>query len=457
MSLTRRTTYTPNTIIDADVHNLEHDDYVAGINQAVKNTGDEVIAGIKGFSSLPYTSAGDPGNDNDLSRKAYVDGRIAGSGKGFIRGAAPVYLTTATFSVAGFNMRNSVNDGNITLATSVTLDIATTGANGIAVSANLTGTVTISASSTAVTGTGTKFLTDFIVGDVITPTGGNPRRITAIASDTALILESATSGATLTGVTYKRGGRATNTWYFLYGATDGTSPCLLLSTRNMAKGEIVVDLPFTATGTLGGTVATTNGTTTIAGTSTNFTTDYQVGDTILVNGGNQLTIVSITNNTTMVASINATVILSGVTHTRVRGRIRQMPFAVRCDGSALIQSWDVAAGWPSRPCIKYREYTSQTVYGGLTSTSFLTTDCSAFIPPISRFGEFYVKNIGGAGGLLSIRPTGTSLSNGRETSALNGGFTGAVESGCDNLQRADMKVNASTWGVYVTGYVITEI
>lgn len=44
----------------------------------VANIGDETIAGIKTFSSLPATTAGNPVAANDLARKAYVDSVVAG-------------------------------------------------------------------------------------------------------------------------------------------------------------------------------------------------------------------------------------------------------------------------------------------------------------------------------------------------------------------------------------------
>lgn len=84
MPISRRTTYTPNTIIDAVVHNQEHDDYVSGINQnttditnlsnqAVKLTGDQTIDGTKGFINVPYTLGGDPTTENSLVRRGYID------------------------------------------------------------------------------------------------------------------------------------------------------------------------------------------------------------------------------------------------------------------------------------------------------------------------------------------------------------------------------------------------
>jgi len=49
------------------------------LNHMVQVIGDQTIAGIKTFSSLPATTAGNPVADNDLARKAYVDSVVAGS------------------------------------------------------------------------------------------------------------------------------------------------------------------------------------------------------------------------------------------------------------------------------------------------------------------------------------------------------------------------------------------
>ena len=46
--------------------------------QYVKNTGNETIAGLKTFATVPATFAGDPNDDNELARKAYVDSVING-------------------------------------------------------------------------------------------------------------------------------------------------------------------------------------------------------------------------------------------------------------------------------------------------------------------------------------------------------------------------------------------
>ncbi len=49
------------------------------LNHMVQIVGDQTLAGIKTFSELARTTAGNPVADNDLARKAYVDSVVAGS------------------------------------------------------------------------------------------------------------------------------------------------------------------------------------------------------------------------------------------------------------------------------------------------------------------------------------------------------------------------------------------
>lgn len=118
---------------------------------------------------------------------------------------------------------------------SATAVVTADGANGQEIKTGLAGT--ISTTTTALTGSGTSFLTDFAVGDVIQLTSGaqsgEARRITAIADNTNATLESA-FGANQSGVTYRRGGDAPNTWYCAHAIADSAgvnAAALLLSTR----------------------------------------------------------------------------------------------------------------------------------------------------------------------------------------------------------------------------------
>lgn len=113
-------------------------------------------------------------------------------------------------------------------------DMTAIGPGGHETSGALAGTVASTAD--AVTGTGSAFLTDFEVGDVLRLTSGTEdgegRRITAIADDTHLTLESAFSDDQA-GTSYARGGEAPSTWYAVHVMLDpgGAAVDLLLSTR----------------------------------------------------------------------------------------------------------------------------------------------------------------------------------------------------------------------------------
>lgn len=192
-------------------------------------------------------------NTTEHKIKAYINGAVVKLAtelfqrlpKGYRGSAPPVYATAATITVASINDRNHLDDGDITKSTPTTLSLATTGLNGVAQSANLAGTA--SCASTTVTGSGTAFSTDFIVGDPIWFNGGACRKITAIASNTSLTVDSA---LTQSSTTYRRGGECPNAFYNYYSITDptaaepnGVTPGLIASTRNVAFGETLVDLP----------------------------------------------------------------------------------------------------------------------------------------------------------------------------------------------------------------------
>lgn len=220
--------------------------------------------------------------------------------------ANPAYATTTTYTVASFNVRNSANDGDLSKTTSTTLDIATTGLNGIAQSAALTGAVAVTNASTTVTGTSTTFTTDFQVGDVIyIDDTAQGRRITVITNNTSLTVESAFT-ITDASSTYRRGGRAPTTHYYCYAigiGTSGTTPGILLSTRNVAGGETLVDLPTSYTRSRQMKYVLTTDTTNVLlrtlwdGGCAHYVNNGQIAPYAVVNGGNPTTLTSVSTAT----------------------------------------------------------------------------------------------------------------------------------------------------------------
>jgi hypothetical protein len=111
--------------------------------------------------------------------------------------------------------------------------------NSVAISSNLSGT--ISTSGTTVTGTGTSFLSDFRVGDVIYSMGQG-RKINAIASNTSMTMNAAFM-FDISGKSYQRGGLGYGAMYYLYAISNGTNSGYILSTRNDYAGEPLIDFP----------------------------------------------------------------------------------------------------------------------------------------------------------------------------------------------------------------------
>lgn len=174
-----------------------------------------------------------------------LDGELFGSQRFLQLTAPPRYLTTLTISVANILCRDSTNQFWLYNPNTVVLDAATTGVNGCSQSSVLTGRVN-AAASTTITGTGTQFLTDYRVGDILYGSSTQCARITAIASDLSLTVATA---LTLTNSAHRRGARpqdltasSTAGWY-LYVINNGVSSNLFLSTRDVSSGDPLVDLP----------------------------------------------------------------------------------------------------------------------------------------------------------------------------------------------------------------------
>jgi hypothetical protein len=162
--------------------------------------------------------------------------------KGYNTTGIPVYINANSLSVPQLFCSNSQNDGLLIKPTATTVDLNTLGLNGIANSVNLTGSISITAASSTVNGSGTTFSSQFQAGDVIRTQAGQSRRIISVNSNTSLTVES-NWASTETLVTFRRGGRAPNTWYHLYAVGNGTTGNFLLSTRNTAASETLSDLP----------------------------------------------------------------------------------------------------------------------------------------------------------------------------------------------------------------------
>lgn len=186
-----------------------------------------------------YTSGG---TVSRVETMATTPKTVAPYPTGYHGSAIPVYASAATFTLANIRERSNDDTINLTKTGSSTLTTSASGLSGCTIgSANLTGTVSVTSGSATVTFSSTQAGV-LQIGDTITTAGGQVRRLSA-GSGTSWTAES-TFGSTETTVTVKRGGvGAKNTFYNLYAISDGVTPGLILSTRNVANAETLVDLP----------------------------------------------------------------------------------------------------------------------------------------------------------------------------------------------------------------------
>lgn len=143
--------------------------------------------------------------------------------------------------------RDSTDASVLIVSGDTVVSTSSIGLNGLAQSANLAGTITVSAGGSTVTGSGTAFTTDFVSGDIITTAGNQRRIVSTITNNTSLTVTTTWTSAE-TAVTYKRGGLAAGGLYNLYCISNGTTTGYLLSTRTErvvsgATARTLVDLP----------------------------------------------------------------------------------------------------------------------------------------------------------------------------------------------------------------------
>jgi hypothetical protein len=100
----------------------------------------------------------------------------------------PTYVSSSQYTVNNIKCRNALDTDNIDVNIPQTIDISTFGQGGLEQERTLTGT--ISTSGLDITGSGTSFTSDLVVGDYIGINGIDvPVKVTAITNDTSLKTE----------------------------------------------------------------------------------------------------------------------------------------------------------------------------------------------------------------------------------------------------------------------------
>ena len=167
---------------------------------------------------------------------------------------------------------------------------------------NLAGTVAVTQGSRTVAGSGTAFSTELAVGSIISIASVN-YTVSAIASNTSLTLARPYRASTASGLTASSNTKAT---YTVSSITDDTRLTLTASAPAASNVTMGAGLTLTATPTttcsgstvtgasgqsaidlsgnsLTGTVQVTNGSATVTGTGTSFTTQLAVGSNVYIN------------------------------------------------------------------------------------------------------------------------------------------------------------------------------
>jgi hypothetical protein len=149
----------------------------------------------------------------------------------------PRYVTNSgnRFLINWTHARSMDNTANIDIETGQTINVSTVGANGVLQSGTLGGTV--SASGNTVTSADTDLSSLFMVGDVLfVESLSQARRVIGITSSSQMEVESAFNGS-VSGATFRRGGLAPNTHYYLYAAAT----YYFMSTRCQYLGDPLLD------------------------------------------------------------------------------------------------------------------------------------------------------------------------------------------------------------------------
>src|SRR3972149_8951644 len=136
-------------------------DTVAGLPNKVSKTGDETIAGIKTFSSIPVLPASDPTTDNQAARKAYVDS-VAGSSLLSI-----LEVDNANYTILDTDGYNCIIFKNLSADRTLYLPTLADNISRRIIIYNLTGTYKV-----IVTSEGTDKINDYNAAFEITEAGG---------------------------------------------------------------------------------------------------------------------------------------------------------------------------------------------------------------------------------------------------------------------------------------------
>lgn len=318
--------------------------------------------------TLQKLQVADPAASGDAATKNYVDTTVSALTlpKRYFYSGKPTRTGNSTCTVTDVDCLDHGETFRILKTGTLTLDLTTLGTGGLLssqVSDALPGTISVSNGSPTVTGTSTQFndpVNGYKPGDTITTNGNQIRMVNSVSSNTSLTV-STNFSTNESGVAHKRnaatvtGSARLNLYVLSAGKANATF--LGASPRNVAKGDTMVDLPVV---TKTGTVSISNGSTTVTGSGTSFSSELEVGWTIRVNGEVR-TITNIASNTSLSVDQAFTTTGSGLVIALYYKYYRMLPFGIPILSSGNLAKWNIS-GWPNAPYVSYPDYDGTSSY-----------------------------------------------------------------------------------------------
>lgn len=380
--------------------------------------------------------------------------------KRYINGLNLEYVSPTVVTCKSGEFRDAANDTDVILANDSNVDLTIQGGGGIdkksmapttvdttsgsataiasasVISAFGTraGTGTLSSSSTAVTGSSSKFLSEVAVGDLVgSSTTYGYARVSSIESDTALTLVAALPGGDAPGST---------SFNIIENATfraESAAQSEKVRTLSAAGTAIVADNTFSMT--------STGQALTIGVSLPSIWLAIWLG-----NGGSGTKPFASTQRTTPFTISGYTTDVRRIGWVRVNSSGNILAFSQH--GATRIREyiWEEAKGGDF------------TIVSGGTATSWTTVSCAGIVPPAARLVLFTIFNPTNSESSREVylRPRGVGSATTSRNLYQRGvspagsiGLTGFLRAHCDSVQNIDYVTDVTNAGatIYVGGFV----
>lgn len=147
---------------------------------------------------------------------------------------------------------------------------------------------------------------------------------------------------------------------------------------------------------------------------------------------------------------------------------KQLPIAIRNNGSSNFIDWNVGTGWPDQASVRYNVNlgdnsavgTNNLLSAGV-ATTYTDIDCTSLVPPLSQMAIIKYEGVYSSGGSTSffVRPNGETHDGNmlRITSTSTPFMETMMKTDSGQILEYKMGANTSSGYLWVAGYVVTEI